>query len=367
MVSTNDTTNATLQDFLIPEPIDDTVSNIKFIPNKSLLYLASAGWDSKIRVWNTSYNVNSMNTGSAQISSQLIFNTQLNDPILSLTWQTENTNLIAGCCDGTVNYIDLNQGKTVPIGKHEIGCKEAIWLSSLNLLMTGGWDGKLNFWDMRQNNPALTLDLQKKIYTMSMSQSLLVVGMSERLVCYFNMNKLSGVNFAAETCFESHLRYQTRAISCFPEGDGYAIGSIEGRVAIKYVDLNKQPEINQETKSMNTTNDFAFRCHRTGDNQSEVYPVNTIAFNQVWGTFTTGGGDGSWIIWDKDSRSRLRQGYQQNRAPVTSVDYSANGDLLAYATGYDWAKGVTYENSFPNPKINIHYCPDLDKKKKQKK
>jgi mRNA export factor len=195
---------------------------------------------------------------------------------------------------------------------------------------------------------------------------LLVVGMADRIISYFNMNKLNGPGFAPDGTFESHLRYQTRRIAAFPEGDGYAIGSIEGRVAIKYVDLNKVPEINPETKTMNSKDDFAFRCHRTGDNMSEVYAVNDIAFNPAYGTFCTGGGDGSWIIWDKDSRSRLKQGYHQNKAPITALDYSYNGDLLAYAAGYDWAKGIAYENSF-QPKLSIHYCPDSDKKKKPKK
>jgi len=262
--------------------------------------------------------------------------------------------------------MDLNSGKFGPIGKHEIGCKELIWMPTMNVLMSGGWDGKLNFWDLRTQNPVFSLDFQKKIYSMSMTFPLLVVGMSDRIVSYFNLNKLGGTNFVPESTFESHLRYQTRRIATFPEADGYAIGSIEGRVAIKYIDLNKQPEINSETKTMNHKDDFAFRCHRSGEGLSEVYPVNDIAFNHSYGTFCTGGGDGSWIIWDKDSRSRLKQGFHNNRASITALDYSGNGDLLAYASGYDWSKGIAYENSF-QPKLNIHYCPEADKKKKPKK
>jgi mRNA export factor len=231
-----------------------------------------------------------------------------------------------------------------------------------NVLLSGGWDGKLNLWDLRSPNPALSCDMGKRVYTMSLSFPLLVVGFSDRYVSYFNMNKV-GQTFQPEATFESHLKYQTRRIATFPERDGYAIGSIEGRVAIKYVDLNRQPEINQESKSMNSKDDFAFRCHR---NNEEVYPVNDIAFNPLHGTFCTGGGDGTWIIWDKDSRSRLKQGTIQNKAPITALDYSSNGDLLAYASGYDWAKGVAYENTF-QPKLSIHFCPDSEKKKKAKK
>jgi mRNA export factor len=360
--------NSTTNDFQITDQIEDTISQMKFIPSKNNLYLATCGWDCKIRVWNVQYNMpsNQITSNTVAIQSSFIYTTDFPDPLLSLAWQGEQTNLFTGCADGTVNYIDLQSNQKITVGKHETGCKELIWNQNFNLLMSGGWDGKLHFWDMRQQNPAWSYDFGKKIFTMSMTYPLLVVGLSDRIVSYFNMNKLSGTNFGPDATFESHLKHQTRKIATFPEGDGYAIGSIEGRVAIKHIDLNKAPEINQETKTTTHKDDFAFRCHRTGEGQSEVYAVNDIAFNPVYGTFCTSGGDGSWIIWDKDSRSRLRAGFHQNRAPITAIDYSGNGDLLAYACGYDWAKGVQYEKSF-SPKINIHYCNDADKKKKMKK
>ncbi len=196
---------------------------------------------------------------------------------------------------------------------------------------------------------------------------LLVVGLSDRGMCYFNLNKIHQTGFVPEAVFESHLKYQTRYISCFSEGNGYAIGSIEGRVAIKNVDLNRMPDINPETKLMNSNEDFAFRCHRVGD-IPDVFPVNCIAFNQPYGTFCTGGGDGTWLIWDKYSKSRLKMGHfpmpgNQPKLPITALDYNISGDLLAYAGGYDWSKGVSGEGSF-QAKIGIHYLLDSEKKKK---
>ena len=35
----------------------------------------------------------------------------------------------------------------------------------------------------------------------------------------------------------SPLKWQTRVISCFPSGTGFAMGSVEGRVAIQYVPI----------------------------------------------------------------------------------------------------------------------------------
>lgn len=35
---------------------------------------------------------------------------------------------------------------------------------------------------------------------------------------------------------ESPLKHQTRAVAGFPDGSGFAVGSIEGKVAMEYLD-----------------------------------------------------------------------------------------------------------------------------------
>lgn len=361
------------KDYIIPDQIDDTVQVLRFSCNKlqQTNFLASGGWDNKLRVWEVNYNPNGMgNNISCQFGTKLHFTDELPEAILSLSWQTDTYNLFSGQADGTITMHDLIGNQKRILGKHDLGVKELVYVDQLKCLISGGWDGKVSVWDINSQTqkPALTYDIGKRVFAMSCVFPLLVVGLSERCVTYFNLNKIQSGFFQPETMFESHLKYQTRSISVFSEANGYAIGSIEGRVAIKHVDLNKQPEINQETKSMTTNEDFAFRCHRTGQEIQEVFPVNSIAFNPAYGTFCTGGGDGTWLIWDRCSKSRLKMGsfpqeQNQNKIPITALEYNLNGDLLAYAGGYDWSKGISGENSSPN-KIGIHYCLDSEKKKK---
>ena len=363
----NDQSNGATSDYAIPDQIDDTISQIRWMPNQQTSILATAGWDAKIRVWSVLSNTSVMNqVPTTSFQSKLLCQSQFNDPLLSLCWNSDCTMIFTGCADGTVNYFDANSSQVGVIGKHEFGCKEIIWISQASLLMTGGWDGKLNIWDLRQQTPCMSIELGKRVYSMSQGGELLVLGLSDRIVTYFNLSKVFSGYTQPEATFESHLKYQTRKVCVFTENDGYAIGSIEGRVAVKFVDLKKNPEINNETKTMNNPNDFAFRCHRSADGQ-ELYPVHDIAFNPVHGTFCTAGGDGSWIIWDKDSRSRLKHGFKDRRPPVVAVHYSPLGDILAYATGYDWSKGVAYEDPNIKPSLNLHFLPDAEKKKKQKK
>lgn len=51
---------------------------------------------------------------------------------------------------------------------------------------------------------------------------------------------------------DSSLKFQTRAIKAFPDKTGYVLSSIEGRVAVEYLDPS--PEAQKKK--------YAFKCHR---------------------------------------------------------------------------------------------------------
>ena len=47
--------NSSTEDHLVPVLIDDTVQTLKFFPSKDINYLASGGWDSKLRLFEINY------------------------------------------------------------------------------------------------------------------------------------------------------------------------------------------------------------------------------------------------------------------------------------------------------------------------
>ena len=51
---------------------------------------------------------------------------------------------------------------------------------------------------------------------------------------------------------ESSLKFQTRFLECNPNRQGYVLSSIEGRVAVEYLDPS--PEVQKKK--------YAFKCHR---------------------------------------------------------------------------------------------------------
>ena len=362
------------KDYIIQDQIEDTIQCMKFIPTPNVNYLATGGWDNKLRVYNINYNVinNNLPTEDAQISSSAEYGFQQNSPIFSLSWEGNSGRIFTGCADGSVNVLDMAKKNLTTIGNHKNACKEVIYHQNYNILLTGGWDGVVNIFDLRSSNPVCSYQFDNKVYTMSCVKDLLVVGLSEIKIGVFNLAKLQQNTFKPELIFNSHLKYQTRKVCVFPDGKGFAEGSIEGRVAIKNIrDLNNLPSINQENgtimgKDEQGKDDFAFRCHRNTKNTPVlVYSVNDIAFNPVYGTFCTVGSDGIYSIWDKLNRSRLfERNDTQDKTPLTSCDYNSNGNLLAFSIGYDWSRGAEAAKEYnAGSKIGIHYLPMNQRKK----
>lgn len=116
---------------------------------------------------------------------------------------------------------------------------------------------------------------------------------------------------------------------CFSDDTGFAVSSIEGRVAMEYFTEENDAKSKQ----------YAFKCHRkTIDGMDTIYPVNAIAFNSLYGTFATGGCDGVVNIWDGANKKRLQQirGYPTS---VAALAFNHDASLLAVASSYTFEKG----------------------------
>lgn len=134
-----------------------------------------------------------------------------------------------------------------------------------------------------------------------------------------------------------------------PDGTGFAVSSIEGRVGVEWFAAEMEKEM------------YAFKCHRQtskilipGENDGEpmdvdvVYPVNALAFHPVHGTFATGGGDGVVTLWDAQTKRRVRQ-YSSLGASVAALDFSADGKFLAIAVSPGFEDGEEKPEGVQHP------------------
>lgn len=148
----------------------------------------------------------------------------------------DGTKVVGAGADKAARMIDLksgsNQATQVAVHDQPIRCVEMIEAGGNQMLITGSWDKTVKYWDLRSATPAATLQCQERVYAMDVRDQLLVIGTADR---YLNVVNLNNPGTFYKT-LQSPLKWQTRAVSCFNDASGYAIGSIEGRCAIQYIE-----------------------------------------------------------------------------------------------------------------------------------
>ncbi|RYP68533.1 hypothetical protein DL771_006610 [Monosporascus sp. 5C6A] len=329
--ATSNTLGDLSKDVAVSNPPDDTVSDLAFSSARD--FLAVSSWDKKVRIYEIS--------ASGQSEGKHLY--EHDAPVLSVDWSKDGSKVVSAGADKQAKVCDLQTGQTAQVAAHDqtIKCAKFFELPNAGtpMLVTGSWDKTIKYWDLRSSNPVGSVTCQERVYTMDVRNSLLVIGTADR---YINVVNLADPMKFYKT-LQSPLKWQTRVVSCFTDSSGFAIGSIEGRCAIQYVE------------DKDAGSNFSFKCHRdppTG-NTTQVYAVNDISFHPQHGTFSTAGSDGTFHFWDKDAKHRLK-GYPTVGGSITATTFNASGTIFAYAVGYDWSKGFSANNpNYPN-KVMLH-------------
>lgn len=152
-------------------------------------------------------------------------------PVLCLKWSLDGSQIVSGGADHKGRLYDLESGKLVEFAHHEAPIKSILY-ADYNLVVTGSWDRTIRYWDLRVPGPIGTLCLSERVYTMDACRSSLVVGTADNKVHQID----TMVSDTIIKTMDSPLNHQMRRIRCFREGDGFAMSSIEGRVAIEYTE-----------------------------------------------------------------------------------------------------------------------------------
>jgi len=205
---------------------------------------------------------------------------------------------------------------------------------------------EVKFWDTRQATPLKQLQLNERVYAADVFGPMAVITTADRTIQVYSLDQ----GPTEYKKIESLLKYQHRCVSIFTDKsrnpNGFAVGSIEGRVAIMYV----------ETPNPSVDN-FTFKCHRSTPqppaNTQDIFAVNDIAFHPIHGTLATVGSDGRYSFWDKDDRTKLKTSDVINDQSITCCAFDSRGQLFAYASSYDWHKG--HEGNVQTKKNAIYF------------
>ncbi|XXG44396.1 hypothetical protein AAC387_Pa01g4216 [Persea americana] len=288
----------------LENPITDAVSRIRFAPQSNNLLISS--WDSLLRLYDVS-------------SSVLRLEVPSEAALLSCCFQEETVAFSVGS-DCRVRRYDLCSGIQDTVGNHDDLAKCVEHSEATNQVITGGLDKKIMFWDFRMANGSngQSKVVDSEVESMSVCGFHLVVVIGSTVEMYDLRRLKEPVKMK-----ESSMDYQISCICSFPNCQGYAVGSIEGRVALRFLDTSIASEMG-----------CVFRCRpKAKDGCHRMVAVNDIVFHPRYGTFATGDNDGYAIIWDGQNRKRLIE-LQRYPNSVASLSYNHSGQLLAVASSY---------------------------------
>lgn len=227
-------------------------------------------------------------------------------------------------CFDVANFrfrFDTLSERLTELGQHGDAVRTVNWCDAYNALVTGGWDSMMKVWDPRQANALVgSYQQPERVYASDVSQNRVIVGTAARHVWIWDMRNLN----EPEQRRMASLKFQTRCIRAFPDGQGYALSSTEGRVSMEFFDTSREAQMKK----------YIFKCHRgVIDKVDYAYPVNAIAFRPGTTQFATGGGDCCVPIWDTAAKKRL---FMLPKYPtsIASLDFSSSGQFLAVASSY---------------------------------
>jgi cell cycle arrest protein BUB3 len=321
-------------EYKLKSPPEDGITNVTFGPNSSQFLLVSS-WDKKVRL----YDIVSNSPRCAYSHSMPVLDCAFQDPI----------HVWSGGLDNILKSFDINSSTESAHGSHDGAIKCVEYSAECGLVVTGSWDSTVKIWDPRAPGCQGAHSQPDKVYSLGVAGEKLVVATAGRKVWVWDLRNMGMVQQKRE----SSLKYQTRCLRCFPNKSGYVVSSIEGRVAVEYLD----PSAEAQKKK------YAFKCHRMKENGIEnIYPVNAISFHKEYNTFATGGSDGYVNIWDGYNKKRLCQ-FHRYPTSIASLAFAGDGSVLAIASSYMYEQDNPPE-TIPEDAVFIRSVSDQETRPK---
>lgn len=311
----------------IPNAATDGISCVTWSPVSN--HLIAGSWDSQVRCWEVQPNGTSAPKAGTPVGG----------PVLCASWSADGARAYVGSCDQKAYLWDLATNKTSQVAQHSQPVKNIFWVQEMNCCVTASWDKTIKYWDGKSSSPAATLTLPERAYATDVRYPLMVVATADKKMVVVNLTNPQTIF----TSIASPLKLQSRCVACFPDQQGFCVGSIEGRVAVHHV------------QERNSRDNFAFKCHR--DN-NDIYAVDCITFHPQYGTFATTGSDGTFNFWDKDSRQRLKA-FNKASLPIPCGAFNRDGSIFAYAVSYDWSRGQEHYTNRSNHLL-LHSTPEAE-------
>ncbi|GKT48592.1 mitotic checkpoint protein BUB3.2 [Colletotrichum spaethianum] len=342
--------------FELAQPPSDAISSLAYAPDSPTRLLVSC-WDKKIYLYDT-------HSGGEDAPGTLLQTIEFRAPVLDVTFGATDNEAYTACLDHCVYRVNLESGEKQVVSQHTAPARCVVYSLEHSLLISASWDQTLQIHNAKSpSDDNITVQLPGKPHALAASPSKVVVAMTARLVNIYDLSNIPSLfsqsgphDIKPWQQRESSLKFLTRAVSCMPNDAGYATSSIEGRVAVEWFEDSAESQARK----------YAFKCHRQAAPDGEgdiVYPVNAMAFHPVYGTFASGGGDGTVALWDAEAKRRMKQ-YQKFPDSVAALAFSKDGKYLAIGVCPGFETGMEDYSAEGKASVFIRELGDTEAKGK---
>ncbi|CAJ1015622.1 putative WD domain, G-beta repeat [Leishmania utingensis] len=319
----------------------DCVSCVRFSPKECpMLMTGVASWDGTCSVWQVARN-----PGGAVIS-QPSWTTTHDSPLLTMSFSADGRVFFGGCSKTAVMW-DLNSSQKAVVASHDlpISCLDFLTLPQTmsQVLITGSWDGKLRWWDLRQQNFVREDNLGEPVFALDAQKTVpMLAAATGRLAHVYDVQQMQKVN---ELKLPDVMKFNLRCITCAPQYDGVGVGSSEGRVSF----LN-----------LKDGQGCTFKAHIISEKSHYILnQTNFCVHHPTLPILLSGGGDGNLTLINRVDRKIVKTLHCEQKVgtqaiPISAGDISVDGSLVAYAHSYDWAMG---KSGYKNQPTSVHIRP----------
>nr|XP_016927543.1 mRNA export factor [Drosophila suzukii] len=316
----------------LPDPPTDSVSALEFAPGTSSWNAIFAGsWDKSVRIWEVQ---------SDKVEPKVM--KSLDGVPLDAAWNDSGSKIYLADTNGSVIEWDLESNQLRKVGAHDQGARTCHWVGSY--LMTTSWDKTIRFWDPRTSFELAKKDLPERSFAADVLHPVAVVACADQSVLAFSLD--GGPVEQARLKSPGLGNHQVRSLAIFKAKQ-------TGQTSWFLAKTNGMVYEQSLTKRSGCV---PTRCHRSEalNGFLDTHVVNEVKINRVTNNMVTVGSDGVFCFWGSGMTGRLMQS-QVHDQPITRCSISGDGQIFAYALGYDWSKG--FEHFDPNKKPQIFLRP----------
>ena len=368
----------------------DTIQDMKFIAMGNNNYkLLSVGWDKTLRLWNCqiqSKNPMTMGMGSnspVKAECQISMAQKIDLKVYGLKLQhiPQMNSVLIVCGDCTIRRLNLaNMQVDVMISLNTLAL-EIFFAPEINCFIVVTFDGKVLIYQTTNlQNPTKSVGLASTPSCADYVEGILLIGLADDMWSLVD-TRIFNQNIQQLPSMKCNLESPITNVKINKPAMCIIATSCDGRIINSTFKSNNQNGMNVYV----TPNDvnqcektFIFMGHgvsRNKGNKSKKGPnnafnitsLNTNSRSQLFAC--TSSADSQVVFWDLTNKSKIRN--LDFKEPISCGAISKDGNLGAFAIGYDWSKGIWGTHQAPQSIAigtyifvnNDLICPEVLKKK----